>query len=490
MRKFYTVTIVLLILLFAGQAMAGGYAVSGVGLRALSMGGAFRAVADDWSAAFYNPAGLAYLYENQFAAGMDFYSNRAKFTPEVTLNDYSIGYLDGEERVPNDKIAYTGFASGMFLVPILQDITVGLAVFQPYDYVSEWDIFRLSPAYNEHVDDTITYPVVEPMVIFPDHQYKMNLDVIDFHPTVAAELIEDKFAMGLGLSIRKGDWHSTQLVMVPNELGNIYNARPYDFLVTTTEYEAAGWGIGFNIGMIYHLNDRLTFGASYQSKTTIDLSGDAIGTLYAPGNRHLVVYADTGSVEQELYQGNTYSATHDADIEWTLPGELGFGLKYMFNDNVKGAIDFVYTFWSEYEDMEFEVNSTSGTTTFSFINGLLMPQGMINNWDDAFRVAAGLEGKINERWTLRGGYSYDQSPIPDENAMIFWNNPGDRHHLTGGVSLFAGVFELTGAAQLVFVPETDVASLNDYNDDGIFDNLSGAYNNVLFVTSIGFTVRF
>ena len=47
MRIFNTIILILLILLFSGEAMAGGYNVSGVGLKALSMGGAFRAVADE-----------------------------------------------------------------------------------------------------------------------------------------------------------------------------------------------------------------------------------------------------------------------------------------------------------------------------------------------------------------------------------------------------------------------------------------------------------
>ncbi|MDI6850969.1 MAG: hypothetical protein QMD82_03410 [bacterium] len=46
---------------------AGGFALSGVGVRAQSMGGAFRAVADDWSTLFWNPAGLAYITESQLA---------------------------------------------------------------------------------------------------------------------------------------------------------------------------------------------------------------------------------------------------------------------------------------------------------------------------------------------------------------------------------------------------------------------------------------
>ena len=45
-------------LLFAQGAEAGGFALSGVGSKAIGMGGAFRGLADDWSAAYWNPAGL------------------------------------------------------------------------------------------------------------------------------------------------------------------------------------------------------------------------------------------------------------------------------------------------------------------------------------------------------------------------------------------------------------------------------------------------
>ena len=38
----------------------------GIGARAMSMGGAFTALADDASAVFWNPAGLAQLTDNQF----------------------------------------------------------------------------------------------------------------------------------------------------------------------------------------------------------------------------------------------------------------------------------------------------------------------------------------------------------------------------------------------------------------------------------------
>ena len=46
-----------LLALILPSAFGGGFAYDGLGVKARGMGGAFRAVADDWSAAYYNPAG-------------------------------------------------------------------------------------------------------------------------------------------------------------------------------------------------------------------------------------------------------------------------------------------------------------------------------------------------------------------------------------------------------------------------------------------------
>lgn len=44
----------------------------GIGARAMSMGGAFTALADDASAVFWNPAGLAQLTDNQLFLSVDY----------------------------------------------------------------------------------------------------------------------------------------------------------------------------------------------------------------------------------------------------------------------------------------------------------------------------------------------------------------------------------------------------------------------------------
>ncbi len=490
MRIFNTIILILLILLFSGEAMAGGYNVSGVGLRALSMGGAFRAVADDWSALYYNPAGLSSLYQHEIAFGIDLYSYRPEFTPQMTLNDYSFGYYDGEKRVSDDKIPYTPFAAAAFVLPIFENVTAGFGVFQPFDHDVEWNVFRLSTAYNEYVDDSFTLPVPEALVPFPEITHAFNIDVIDFHPTVAAELIEDRMSLGLGLSIRKGSYNRSEIILQPNTLPETFSSRPYENLVTMTEYDASGWGLGFNAGLLFRASEKLKLGASYQSKTTIDLSGDAHATLFSPGNRHMENIADTADPAKQLFKGEVYTASHEADAEWVVPSEFGFGLSYQVSERWMIAADFAYIMWSEYEGIEFDVTNTTGLTDFEFINGYLNPVDFTEEWDDALRISVGVEGHPHERYKLRGGYSFEQTPIPEEGARIVFNNPADRHHLSGGASLYVGIVELFGAVSLIITPETTVSELVDEDEDGIFDNNAGIYSDFTAVTSIGFTIRF
>ena len=53
-------------LVLATHAQASGFADTyGICARAIALGGAFTAVAEDFSAAFYNPAGLAQIQENR-----------------------------------------------------------------------------------------------------------------------------------------------------------------------------------------------------------------------------------------------------------------------------------------------------------------------------------------------------------------------------------------------------------------------------------------
>ena len=67
-------------LLTAAGAGASGLETSGIGARGRSMGYALAALADDWSALYYNPAGLARLETGQRACVYEFFTGGTSST--------------------------------------------------------------------------------------------------------------------------------------------------------------------------------------------------------------------------------------------------------------------------------------------------------------------------------------------------------------------------------------------------------------------------
>ena len=78
----------LAVLLIAGSAWAGGFNIYEMGARATALGGAFTATADDASALFYNPAGLAFQPDGE---------NWARLTATFGVGDKKVAVLAGEE---------------------------------------------------------------------------------------------------------------------------------------------------------------------------------------------------------------------------------------------------------------------------------------------------------------------------------------------------------------------------------------------------------
>ena len=83
--------------LAATGAFGSGFMFDGLGVKARGMGGAFRALADDWSAAYYNPAGYARIQDNILAGNVTFLHHRYAATIDYTHNGYESGFINNQE---------------------------------------------------------------------------------------------------------------------------------------------------------------------------------------------------------------------------------------------------------------------------------------------------------------------------------------------------------------------------------------------------------
>jgi len=472
--------VVVLVALMASEVYANGISVPGIGTRARAMGGAFRAIADDWSAAYYNPAGLARIEQSQISGGIDFDNYRFSYDPNVSLDGYRIGYPDNGERYPRRGLSWLPNISGVVVAPFGYPLTASFSAFQMYDEELEWDLFRFEPGYDSLQSR------------LPGIDFRNNIDVINFQSTFATSFFDDRFHVGLGISLYRGDLYTNRMYNEPNTLDPRYVVRPYEYFVTDASVDVYGFGFGASAGLLLDVTDRLSVGATLRPKSTIKMDGRSLQRVFAPNNREIQnQIPDLGEPEANtLFSGQTIAAENNVDVDMVIPTEYGFGVAFDASEYVTIAADFSMTMWSEFTDFDVSYTSFNGYTGFTNLDNMLKSLSYPIQWDDVVRFSLGVEAQPSDVIKVRGGYGFEQSPIPENQATPMWNDIGDRHHISGGASYFYGKFEFAMALEYVNMSDLKVDNLQDVNNDGMWDNLTGTYKNKAFNSAFSVTIRF
>src|ERR1051326_4530917 len=119
------------VLLASGSAFASGFALPEQGAKAVGMGGAFVATADDPSAIYYNVAGLAQQRSAEFLVGGTAITFSHQFTgdPKDPFTSGQSGRYRAHTFAPPN--AY-------FILPIGSNITAGVGVMTPFGLRTNW----------------------------------------------------------------------------------------------------------------------------------------------------------------------------------------------------------------------------------------------------------------------------------------------------------------------------------------------------------------
>ncbi|SLN71507.1 Outer membrane protein transport protein (OMPP1/FadL/TodX) [Roseivivax jejudonensis] len=171
-----------------------------------------------------------------------------------------------------------------------------------------------------------------------------------------------------------------------------------------------------NASLAYRATETLSFGASLVVGTqyldtdfitkaftapenagegsTVMGIGLRAGLMYQEGPVSLGAYAASPIWFQEH---GKYDDLLSGPID--VPAQLGVGMAYAFTPTTRVAADVSYTF---YEDTE-------------ILGGQTVDGGF--GWEDQWAIALGLEHDLSEKFTVRGGYNYSPSQIPDENSF-------------------------------------------------------------------------
>jgi len=176
--------------------------------------------------------------------------------------------------------------------------------------------------------------------------------------------------------------------------------------------EGKGDGWGGNLALLYR-NDQFRFGLSYRSRVRLDVNdGTVIG----------------GPAWKNLGEPQAVGATGTASTRIVLPDQVNVGLAYIPNKDWILSLDVDWVNWKTFDNLDFRyatsvvARALTGGTNFRTLR---------ENWKATFAIRAGAQWQVTEDLSLRGGYTFDPTPVDDK-----YFTPGipdnDRHLFTVG----------------------------------------------------------
>jgi long-chain fatty acid transport protein len=349
-----------------------------LGARASGMAGAFTAKADDATAVFSNPAGLAFL------SGFRFKANLIFSLPNITASSSQLG------------VGFTSAPSqfrGSFALSwqFVKRLNVGIGVFVPYAFDSDWP-FKWVGRYTS---------------------IKAGMSAVYLRPVFSAEIVRG-LALGIGVDFvfSRLSWRHDQ----PFHLGNFPLTGEVGI---DSRFELKGTGTGFVAGLLWKPHPIFRAGVRYQQQVPVDFRGwdrfaipnEDVGWMTVPDPvKPFIPLVDLLPL---FYRSQDFAG------RLKLPREVVFGAAFAPTAALSFHLDLQWDGWSRFGAWQFRaVNddqnlSPSFTTALQDFYGIspdygLQTAGLVLK--DAWKIKAGVEYRPTPYLALRGGFAHHQSP--------------------------------------------------------------------------------
>ncbi len=493
--KFSVILLAVIVICSSGLS-ASGFENSGVGTKARGMAGAFRAVANDWTAAYYNPAGYAFLYDNQLGGNVALRHWRDEITPAYKWGGiYETGMFNDQADYNNHEILSLPAAGFVVRLPVWGETVFGLSAYQPFDYNITWKLYEPLAAYNDSLS-------------VADDQYRNNLDVVAFQLTAAREFSEDELSLGIGLQILRGDLVFNNLVFRDNPLRAMADTtqdlwvRPYEKISVFNHNDGYGWGFGLSFGALWKVNEKLNAAATVRVPFNITISGQSNSQYYMPKNQTLRDKNDSvwvrfpGTVGYLFLSGSKIIDYADFETTLKLPPSVAFGFAYDVGEKLKVALDAEYTFWSTFDGFTFTYTNHRGLSGVAdtaqiahdfFTADYSYPV----EWKNTGKVMLGATYEYSPHMTFLGGVSLDQSPAREVKQFTpLFVDTGDKLGLSAGCIFHIDRWDLGLVSSYTKYPDLTVPTPDTFGEEEDFMYFPGDYKAAMYETILSFNYRF
>ena len=446
-----------LFLIFSAIALvmnlfAGGIALSGAGARAMSMGGAFRGLADDYSAIFWNPAGIAYANNNTIALLSPIIIPKGEYTTSIQtwpgLHSGKQKTADKTWVLPNIYYVHEGNHS----------FNYGIGIYVPYGLGATWDMIDLPNTMYKDINNDgqleaipLTWPAG-----FPKEEFVSSISIIDAHPTLSYK-ISDQLSVGAGMSIYYGNIEITKFIP---------DATYSTYLPKIMKLNGTGYGFGANMGVFYRPNAVLSLGLSGKLPGTVKLKGDASIDVYLNN----VTAPSVG-----LTQPSIIKMKPDAEATIDLPADAGVGIAWKVKPNWTCSADVVWTGWKSFDCINIELD---GQTP----QGTAIPDSKLETqWKNTYRYSIGTEYLFPKNISGRLGFFIDESPIPDNTLNPTWPDVSTKYsyNLGFGLPVSNKMYFDFQYENMQFAKREINGGVVINSETGLYENMPGKYQTTI-----------
>ena len=420
----------------AGSLSAAGFAL--IEQSASGVGNAFAggsAAAEDASTIFFNPAGVTRLPGKQVVVGVHAIDPSVKFAnqgstlappaPPLALTGGNGGDAGGWSYVPNLYLSWQ----------LNESLWLGVGLNAPFGLKTEYEagwVGRYQALNSE-------------------------LKTININPSIAYK-VNDKVSLGFGLSAQQADATLSKAI----DFGLICTGVPGCGFTYggpqardgSQELSASDWGYGFNLGALFQISPDMRIGVAYRSRIKYTLSGTS-------------TFSNVPSTPFPLsaipqFQNSAASA------DLTVPDSASLSVLQTFGDKWELMGDITWTQWTTFNQLvvNFANGAPSNVTTES--------------WQNAWRFSLGMNYRPNEKWKLRSGIAWDQTPVPNSTLRTARIPDNSRTWLAVGASwYFTKNSSLDFGYAHLFVPSAPINHTEQASG-----TLIGSYDNSVNILSV------
>lgn len=378
----------------------------GNGLRLASQDGfasargeAFVATADNPSAIYYNPAGIAQLEGTHLRGGTYGIYFDPTFRPPSGLPNSGNRY-----HIENKFAAAPNFFATH--TPKNFPLSFGLGLYAPYGGGVSWP------------EDTGFRAVA----------LESSLRYMTIHPAAALKL-SPRLSLGCGVTVN--------YVNLEMEQGLLRNYLPP--YVNFFRFTGDGWSVGYNLGLLWQLHEKVSLGASFRSTAKVTLEG-----------------------QTEFEQFPIIPLTHrSARSDFQFPLGAAFGISYRPTPRWNLEFDADYTDWSSF-----------GATTIRQAPPAppwpVQPDIAVTfNWQPSWMYAFGVTRYLDKGWHVSAGYVFNENSVPDAYYSPLVADL-DRHFFSVGAGRKGKRFDFDVTYQFGYGPARTVSGSTPSSTPGLF----------------------